>query len=445
MIKITNTLTGNKEQFVPLYENQVALYVCGVTPYDRSHIGHGRCYVSFDTIYRILLFLGYNVTYCRNFTDIDDKLINKAEKELGNPLLYKEIAQIYIDLFHSEVDALGCLRPSVEPRVTENIDIIIVFIENLISQGRAYESEGDVYFDLTKTKNYPQLSKHKQEDLIAGARVQIDDKKKHPLDFALWKKEAEGTFWKSPWGYGRPGWHIECSAMAAHYLKEHIDIHGGGEDLMFPHHDNEIAQSEALYGAPFAKYWLHNGLLRINKEKMSKSLGNIFALQDVFAHVDPMVLRYYYLMHHYRSPLDFSLDDVLAAGKGYKRLVALFKDSYTQDYTREEVHKNPFVQSLIYYLKDDFNTAAIIGKIFDYVSQDSCDTANFPALKWFIQNVVGLTLAPLVERSTDITPEIQQLLDERTRAREQKNWKKADELRDKLSALGIEIKDKKSE
>lgn len=234
MVKITNTLTGIKEPFIPLADKSIKLYVCGVTPYDRSHIGHGRCYVSFDVIYRILTFLGYNVTYCRNFTDIDDKLINKAQDQLGNRLLYKQIADGYIDLFHQEVDSLGCLRPNFEPKVTESIDLIITFIEGLIKKGFAYESQGDVYFDLTKVARYPQLSKHKQEDLIAGARVEVGDKKRHPLDFALWKSEDEGTFFKSPWGYGRPGWHIECSAMASHYLANHIDIHGGGEDLMFP-------------------------------------------------------------------------------------------------------------------------------------------------------------------------------------------------------------------
>lgn len=443
MIKITNTLSGTKQQFTPLYLHQVTLYVCGVTPYDRSHIGHGRCYVSFDIIYRILTFLGYQVTYCRNFTDIDDKLINKAEKELGNPLLYKQVADTYINLFHAEVDALGCLRPSIEPRVTQSIDLIINFIKNLIKKGYAYESDGDVYFDLTKTKQYPQLSKHKQEDLIAGARVEIGDKKRHPLDFALWKKEADETFWKSPWGYGRPGWHIECSAMAAHYLGEHIDIHGGGEDLMFPHHDNEIAQSEALYGPSFARYWLHNGLLRVNKEKMSKSLGNIFALQDVFNHVDPMVLRYYYLMHHYRSPLDFSLDDVYAAGKSYKRLVMIFKDISTYNCSAQTVRNNNTIKPLLHYLNDDFNTAAALGKIFEFISQESHDLNDLQAFKWFIQNVLGLSLSLLPEKSVTVTPEIQQLLDERAKAREQKNWKRADELRDQLQQLGVEVKDKK--
>ena len=443
MVKVTNTLTGAKEQFIPLHQDKVNLYVCGVTPYDRSHIGHGRCYVSFDIIYRILTFLGYKVTYCRNFTDIDDKLITKAAKELGDPLLYKTVADTYIKLFHSEVDALGCLRPSVEPRVTESIELIITFIKNLIAHGYAYESDGDVYFDLTKTDHYPQLSKHKQKDLIAGARVEVGDKKRHPLDFALWKQEKEGTFWQSPWGYGRPGWHIECSAMAAHYLGEHIDIHGGGEDLMFPHHDNEIAQSEALYGAPFARYWIHNGLLRVNKEKMSKSLGNIFALEDVFAHVDPMVLRFYYLMHHYRSPLDFSLEDVLAAGKSYKRLVVFFNLVSSENYSAHRVQEDEFIQSCMQYLKDDFNTAAIIGKIFEHLNQEHADTKNNGPLKWFIQNVLGLTLAPLQEKTVAITPEIQTLIDERKRAREQKNWSRADELRDQLQKLGVELQDKK--
>lgn len=441
MVKITNTLTGIKEQFIPLAEKSIKLYVCGVTPYDRSHIGHGRCYVSFDTIYRILTFLGYSVTYCRNFTDIDDKLINKAQAQLGEPLLYKQIADEYIRLFHQEVDALGCLRPSYEPKVTESIDLIIAFIEGLIKKGFAYESEGDVYFDLTKVHNYPQLSKHKKEDLIAGARVQVGEKKRHPLDFALWKGEEEGTFFKSPWGYGRPGWHIECSAMASHYLGNHIDIHGGGEDLMFPHHDNEIVQSEALHGAPFARYWIHNGLLRVNKEKMSKSLGNIFALEDVFAQVDPMVLRYYYLMHHYRSPLDFSLEDLQSAGKSYKRLIELFKNVSTEFISASLVKNNPLIQSFIAYLEDDFNTAAVIGKIFENISKITEKNDGMAAVKWFMQNVLGLTLAVIKEKTIAITPEIQLLIDQRAQARKDKDFKKADELRDALQKLGFEVKD----
>jgi cysteinyl-tRNA synthetase len=443
MVKITNTLTGLKEEFKPLSGNTILMYVCGVTPYDRSHIGHGRCYVSFDILYRVLTFMGYDVVYCRNFTDIDDKLINKAQHEYGDGQRYAEVAQRYIDFFHHDMRALGCKSPRFEPRVTQSIDLIIDFIEKLIAKGDAYVSGGDVYFNLEKCADYPQLSKHKREDLIAGARVEVGEKKHAPLDFALWKAEAEGTYFKSPWGYGRPGWHIECSAMAEHYLAPHIDIHGGGEDLMFPHHDNEIAQSESLYGKPFARCWVHNGLVRINKEKMSKSLGNFFTLDDVFKQINPMVLRYYYLMHHYRSPLDFSFDDLQAAEKSYRRLITTFSTISTDTLEAEKLCLNPLIQSLMVPLSDDFNTAAVIGKIFEYLNQAQRSQTDMSALKWFIQQILGLSLEALPERSIEITPEIQTLLDERSRAREAKDWKRSDELRDQLQQLGVAVKDQK--
>jgi cysteinyl-tRNA synthetase len=339
--------------------------------------------------------------------------------------------------------ALGCKSPRFEPRVTQSIDLIIDFIEKLIAKGDAYVSGGDVYFNLEKCADYPQLSKHKREDLIAGARVEVGEKKHAPLDFALWKAEAEGTYFKSPWGYGRPGWHIECSAMAEHYLAPHIDIHGGGEDLMFPHHDNEIAQSESLYGKPFARCWVHNGLVRINKEKMSKSLGNFFTLDDVFKQINPMVLRYYYLMHHYRSPLDFSFDDLQAAEKSYRRLITTFSTISTDTLEAEKLCLNPLIQSLMVPLSDDFNTAAVIGKIFEYLNQAQRSQTDMSALKWFIQQILGLSLEALPERSIEITPEIQTLLDERSRAREAKDWKRSDELRDQLQQLGVAVKDQK--
>lgn len=435
MLKITNTLSKMKEQLSPQHDAVVTLYVCGVTPYDRAHIGHGRCYVSFDILYRLLTFAGYDVLYCRNITDIDDKLITKAEKEYNDPLRYGDIALHYTKLFHQDMRALGCLSPSKEPKVTESIDLIINFIQSLIDKNHAYSIDGDVYFDLAHWQDYPQLSKHDRHDLIAGARVEIGDKKRNPLDFALWKSEQEGTFFKSPWGWGRPGWHIECSAMAAHHLAPHIDIHGGGEDLMFPHHDNEIAQSEARYGKPFARYWVHNGLVRINKEKMSKSLGNFFTLEDIFKEIDPMALRYYYLTHHYRSPLDFSLDDVHAAAKSYKRMITFF-EKYTAvaiDYEQMEAH--PILSSVIAYLYDDCNTAAAIGKIWEQMS-DLKDSATHEHLKWFIQNILGLSLEPLKEKESVITPEIQALIDARAYARAEKDWKRADELRQQLVDLG---------
>ncbi len=324
MLKITNTLSGKKESFVPLKAPEVKMYVCGVTPYDYAHLGHGRVYVIFDVLYRLLTFSGYKVTYCRNFTDIDDKLLNRAKKELGDRLAYERLATKFIDAFHDDMNALNCLPPTYEPRVTEHITEIIEFIDGLVKKEKAYIVNGDVYFSIEQFPNYAQLSKHKLKDLRAGARVEVQEKKKDPLDFALWKSELEETFWKSPWGWGRPGWHIECSTLARLYLGEQIDLHAGGMDLIFPHHDNEIAQTEALIGKPFVKYWMHNAFVRIDKEKMSKSLGNFFTLQEVFKKFDPIVIRYLYLTHHYRSPLDFSFDDLEAAHKTYQKLARIF-------------------------------------------------------------------------------------------------------------------------
>src|SRR3989304_813986 len=327
MIKITNTLSGTKEAFKSREPGKVRLYVCGVTPYDNAHIGHGRVYVTFDMLYRLLHYLDYEVTYCRNFTDIDDKLLNKAEAAFGDRLRYKEIADSYIKSYTEDMRKLNTLPPDYEPRVTENIDAIIAFIQGLIGARKAYVANGDVYFHIQAFPDYGKLSKQKLDELRAGARVEVSELKKDPLDFALWKSEPEGQFWKSPWGYGRPGWHIECSALAATYLGKHIDIHAGGMDLIFPHHENEIAQSEGRYGAPFSKYWMHNAFVRVDKEKMSKSLGNFFTLQDVFKNIDPMVIRYYYITHHYRAPLDFSFDDIAAVQKSYQRLCKLFSTS----------------------------------------------------------------------------------------------------------------------
>src|SRR3990167_3400048 len=324
ILQISDTLSGNKVPFEPLNKDKISMYVCGVTPYDHAHVGHGRCYVTFDLLYILLKNLGYNVKYCRNFTDVDDKLLNKAEKELGDRLRYKEVADKFINSFNEDVKELQCKTPNFEPRVTETIPEIIDLIQGLIDNGKAYIVDGDVYFSVRSFKDYGKLSKRKLEDLKAGARVDINDKKKDPLDFALWKAEKEGDFWKSPWGYGRPGWHIECSAMAKKFLGNQIDLHAGGMDLIFPHHENEIAQTEACTGEQFSKYWMHNAFVQIDKEKMSKSLGNFFTLKDVLKKYDPQVVRYYYLSHSYNVPLDFSFDELEKIQKSYKRLVNIF-------------------------------------------------------------------------------------------------------------------------
>ncbi len=445
MIVVTNSLTRKKEPFTSLSEKKVHLYVCGITPYDYAHVGHGRCYVTFDVLLSFLRLHGYDVRYCRNFTDIDDKLLHRAHKELGDKFRYPEVAQKYIDAYHQDMAALQCLAPDIEPRVTESIPSIIAFIEGLIAKGYAYAVDGDVYYRVRKFEQYGRLSNRTLDDLESGARVEINEKKEDPLDFALWKNEEPGTFWQSPWGYGRPGWHIECSAMARDHLADHIDIHGGGMDLLFPHHENEIAQSEGLLGGTFSKFWMHNAFVRINQEKMSKSLNNFFTLRDVFAQYDPMVVRFYYLQHHYRSPLDFSFEGLQSAEKAYRKLCKQYGEntvviSSGDASSLKKIESNQLYQSLAAFVADDLNTVGAIGVLFE---SRSLDDESVAAGRFFLQHALGLSLEPLSEKSVELTPEIQALLDQREVARAEKNWAAADALRDQLLALGFEVQDKK--
>jgi len=420
------------------------MYVCGITPYDSAHVGHGRVYVVFDVLYRLFKFLGFDAKYCRNFTDIDDKLLKRAQEELGDQLRYAEIAQKYIESYTEDMQELNCLSPDFEPRVTEVIPEIIEFIQKLIDAGYAYQANGDVYFSLKKFATYGKLSKHKLEDLRAGERVEVSEKKNDPLDFVLWKGTETGTFWESPWGYGRPGWHIECSVMASKYLGRQIDIHGGGMDLIFPHHDNEIAQSEALHKKPFANYWMHNAFVRIDKEKMSKSLGNFFTIKEVFKKFDPMVLRFYFLNHQYRAPLDFSFDTMTAVEKSYRRLTLLFPETMcTEKLEKNQIRNSDLVKKMLKFLYDDLNTPGMLGVLFENADTLKNDEQEQCAVKAFLQDVLGLTLQPLPEQKVEITPEIQKLIDERAQARAEKNWAKSDEIRDKLKEMGVEVQDKK--
>lgn len=443
MITIFNTLNGKKELFKPIKEGAVSLYVCGITPYDYAHLGHGRVYVSFDVLYRLLTFLGYEVTYCRNFTDIDDKIIARAQKELSDPNKFEQISQKYIDTYQEDMKALNCVQPTYQPLVTQTMPEIIEFVQGLIKQGKAYQSNGDVYFDISSFPQYGRLSKHKLEDLIAGARVEVNEKKKSPLDFALWKHaEHDEPGWNSPWGRGRPGWHIECSAMAEKFLGDTLDMHAGGLDLIFPHHENEIAQSEGLHNKQFVNYWMHNGFVRINQEKMSKSLGNFFTLRDVFKQFDPMVVRFYYLSHHYKAPLDFSFDDLQVAHKTYQRLCKAFNVE-CKPLSDEKLKEFPVIQKMLTFLVDDLNTSGMWGVVFESLPELQKDQQQLCAVKIFIQNILGLTLIPLPEKEVEITPEMQQLIVEREQARVAKDWKKADELREKLRMMGYEVQDKK--
>ena len=408
-----NSLTGKKEELGA--DKHIKMYVCGVTPYDDTHVGHGRCYVSFDLLRRMLSFFGREVTYCRNFTDIDDKIMNRAEKELGDRLRYSEIADRYIANFHTDIGKLNCLLPDYEPRVTDNISQIIDFIQELIDKGCAYQAGSDVYFRIDTFPEYGKLSGQKIEDLQAGLRVDVREQKENPLDFALWKGEPEGEFWQSPWGYGRPGWHIECSVLARINLGEHIDIHGGGLDLIFPHHENEVAQSESLFGAPFSRIWMHNGMITINKEKMSKSLGNFFFLRDLYKHFDPMVIRYFFLTHHYRMPVEFSFDVLAAAQKSYERLIRLC-ESDVLDISFTDYHSD-ITDRMKAFLQDDLNTPGLLGVIFENITQIASNKQELAAVKNILMNVLGLTLQPLPARSVEMTPEIQELIDARRKAR----------------------------
>lgn len=442
MIVFTNTLSQKKENFESRESKKVAMYVCGITPYDHPHIGHGRCYVTFDLVYRVLNLAGYDVVYARNFTDIDDKILKKAEQELHDASRYSEITDRYIQSFHRDMKLLNCLPPTYEPRVTEVIPQIIAFVQGLIDKGDAYEIDGSVYFRVTKFKNYGQLSKQSIDDLQQGARVDVDECKENPLDFALWKADDQVGF-DSPWGQGRPGWHIECSAMVHDIFKGPLDIHAGGMDLMFPHHENEIAQSESLYPVPYVRYWLHNAFVRINKEKMSKSLGNFFTLHEVLEKYDPMVVRFYYLKHHYRNPLDFSFDDLDAAQTAYKRIVQFFADvSEKTVHSFELVQENLIVKKMIAALHDDLNTSAVFGILFESMPLIEQDLHAKALVKYFMVHMLGLTLQPLKEKTVVITPEIQLLLQQREKARQEKNWALADKLRDQLQELGVDCHDK---
>lgn len=441
---VTNTLTQKKEPLVLDEKQKVLLYVCGITPYDYAHIGHGRVYVTFDAFYRLLSFLSLDVSYCRNFTDVDDKLINRASKEFNDSHKFREVADKYIDAYHADMNELGCLSPDFEPRVTDNLPEIIAFVQGLIDAGKAYAVDGDVYYSISSFPEYGKLSKRDISQLQVGARVEVRDDKKNPLDFALWKKEAlDEPGWQSPWGWGRPGWHIECSALAEKYLGKTIDIHAGGMDLIFPHHENEIAQSEGLHDATFARYWMHNAFVRINQEKMSKSLNNFVTLKDLLKEFNPMVIRYYYLNHHYRNPMDFSQDDIEGFAKSYHRLCMLFNPIEAKKVTAADTNNYPIVRSVLEAFCDDLNIAKAFGIIFEQLPalQENRDEAA--VLKYVLITVLGLSF-DIIEKQIEITPEIQTLIDAREKARSDKNWALADKIRDELKALGVELQDKRN-
>lgn len=454
-IKFYNTLTRSKEEFKPIEDGKVKMYVCGPTVYNYIHIGNARPAIVFDTVRRYLQYRGYEVKYVSNFTDVDDKLI-KAAKELGEDV--PTIADRFIQAFFEDVTALGVIKADVHPRVMENMDIIIEFIETLIEKGYAYESEGDVYFRTRKFDDYGKLSHQPIDDLRLGARIEVGEKKQDPLDFALWKAAKEGEiYWESPWGKGRPGWHIECSAMAKKYLGETIDIHAGGQDLTFPHHENEIAQSEALTGKTFANYWLHNGYIQIDNEKMSKSLGNFVLVHDIIKQIDPQVLRFFMLSVHYRNPINFSQELLESAKSGLDRIRTAYENlSYRKEVSTGLTDSNEewlkviegIHEQFIVEMDDDINTANAISVLFDLAkqaniylreSQTSPEVINaFTRQFESLAGVLGITLQKEKEL---LDEEIEELLQKRIDARKNRDFALADQIRDQLKDMNIVLED----
>ncbi|WP_226677495.1 cysteine--tRNA ligase [Rossellomorea aquimaris] len=453
-IRLYNTLTRQKEEFKPLEEGKVKMYVCGPTVYNYIHIGNARPAIVFDTVRRYLEYRGYDVQFVSNFTDVDDKLI-KAAKELGEDV--PTIAKRFIDAYFEDTGALGCKKADVHPTVTDNIDTIVDFIAALVEKGYAYESQGDVYYRTRKFDGYGKLSHQPIDELKSGARIDVGDKKEDALDFVLWKAAKEGEIsWNSPWGEGRPGWHIECSAMAKRYLGDTIDIHAGGQDLTFPHHENEIAQSEALTGKTFAKYWMHNGYINIDNEKMSKSLGNFVLVHDIIKEQDPQVLRFFMLSVHYRHPINYNLELLKQAETSLDRIKTAYenlkhrKESSTNlaENNQEWLDKIAELKAqFITDMDDDFNTANAISILFELSRQANYylmeKNTSTDVIDGFLQqfedffSVLGLTL----QDAGLLDEEVEELIEKRIQARKDRNFQLADEIRDTLKDMDIILED----
>jgi cysteinyl-tRNA synthetase len=477
-LRVYNTMTKKKEELVPLQEGRIGMYACGVTVYDLCHIGHARSALVFDVIYRYLRYKGYEVTYVRNFTDVDDKIIKRAQEEdVGT----EEIATRYIEEFYADMGALGLKEPTIEPKATEHIPEMIALVQQLIEKGHAYQSGGDVYYAVESFPGYGKLSKRTLDEMQAGARVEVDERKRNPLDFALWKAAKPGEpSWESPWGQGRPGWHIECSAMSQKYLGDTLDIHGGGKDLIFPHHENEIAQAEGATGRPFVRYWLHNGFVNIEKEKMSKSLGNFLTIKEILKEHHSEVVRLFLLSRHYRSPIDFSsqgmeeargnlerfyqtlagIDEVIAQEKAREPIPEGLSPEEMAVYRRAEEFPDTFAEAM----DDDFNTAVALAALFELshdlnrILQDPSPHAPQVLHKGreafaVAGEVLGIFQEDpraflekerqrMIQALTTITPEeIEKLITEREEARKNKAWARADEIRDHLASQGIILED----
>ncbi|TXC85579.1 cysteine--tRNA ligase [Metabacillus litoralis] len=453
-IKLYNTLTRQKETFEPLEAGKVKMYVCGPTVYNYIHIGNARPAIVYDTVRRYLEYRGYDVNFVSNFTDVDDKLI-KAANELGTDV--PTVAERFIDAYFADVSALGCKRANVHPRVTENIELIIEFIQALIDKGYAYEADGDVYYKTREFKGYGKLSHQSIEELRLGNRIDVGEKKQDALDFVLWKAAKEGEIsWESPWGNGRPGWHIECSAMAKKYLGDTIDIHAGGQDLTFPHHENEIAQSEAVNGKLFSKYWMHNGYININNEKMSKSLGNFVLVHDIIKEIDPQIVRFFMLSVHYRHPINFSQELLESTKNAFERITTSYgnlqhrKNSSTNLTENNDKWLNKikeFRQQFEKEMDDDFNTANAISVLFELSKQanyyvEEQNTAE-DVIQAFLDELdsLGDVLGIKFASNQLLDEEIEAMIQQRIQARKERNFALSDEIRDKLKELNIILED----
>lgn len=475
-MKIYNTLTGRKEEFKTLNPGIVRMYVCGVTVYDYCHIGHARSAIVFDIMSRYLRYKGYNVIFVKNFTDIDDKIINKSIQE-GIP--WDSVARKYTEEYYRDMEALGVGKPDIEPKATDHIKEMIEIIKVLINKGYAYEIDGDVYFEVEKFPEYGKLSKRKMEDMMAGARIEVDERKKNPMDFALWKRSKEGEpAWDSPWGPGRPGWHIECSAMSIKYLGDEFDIHGGGADLIFPHHENEIAQSVSFTGKLFAKYWVHNGFITVDKEKMSKSLGNFFTVKEILDKFDPEVLRLFLLSTHYRSPIEFSdeqlLETEISLDRYYSTILRInsfleedrIDKGSERDKSAFEAKIKQFRKKFEEAMDDDFNTALALGHTFEFLRDINRFLDSKPSgteIKKLLEsskevlsevgnvlNIFGRTpeewyRSLIIKKKIKISEEeIIEKIKERQDARKKKDWEVADRIRKDLEEKRIILEDKDS-
>ncbi len=454
-MKIYNTMTRKKEEFVPLHEGKVGIYSCGPTVYNYFHIGNARPFIIFDTLRRHLEHMGYEVTFVQNFTDVDDKMIRRANEE---GVTVAELGDRFIEEYFRDADALGVKRATVHPRATKHIGEIIGMIKKLEAKGLAYEVDGDVYYDTHAFPGYGKLSGQNLEDREMGARIEVDEDKKHPMDFALWKKQKPGEpAWKSPWGMGRPGWHIECSAMSMKYLGETFDIHCGGVDLIFPHHENEIAQSEGANGQPFARYWMHNGHINVDNHKMSKSAGNFFTVRDIVKEFDPEAVRLFMLSAHYRSPINFSRDLIEQAQNALARLYtardnALFLRESAPDcpMTAEEeafaARADQAISAFNAAMDDDLNTADALGVIFEYVRDMNASLNEHSSRAAVEKGVNALNemagVLGLLRREADLVPEdVKALVEERQAAKKARDFAQADALRAQIEQMGYVVED----